>query len=472
MSVRRRRATGEEITMRPRDRILLALLLLVSSHLHAQVQVGPPPRPGYEQRIRDAIDQIRIVDTHEHLLAPSILTREQPLDFTLLLFNYPRVDFVAAGMPADLYDRLWSKSSMTATEKWRALEPYWAAASNTAYNRAGILAADRLFGIKAIDASSVEALSSRIRAAYADDPHKWFYEVLREKCRIEYVIEEDYRGDSGDDLDPAMFKFARSFDDFIWIRSSKDLEHLRKQWNTADVDSVAGLGSGLAEAFAAGLKRGMVGVKSTLAYFRPLHFENMTEEQAQAALRKVSGSSVPLSLTEVKPLQDYLMHRLLALLDTHRLPVQFHTGLQWDTGHQIETAKPTHLVNSLIQYPRVRFVLLHGSYPYGGELATLAKNYSNVYVEMSWTYVISPSYAERYLHEWLETVPASKIMAFGGDDLNVEAVYGHLLLAKQVIAKVLSAKVADGYLTEDEALKIARMILRDNALRVFNLSAG
>ena len=117
----------------------------------------------------------------------------------------------------------------------------------------------------------------------------------------------------------------------------------------------------------------------------------------------------------------------------------------------------------------MKFILFHGGYPFGGELAAVAKGFRNVYIDMCWLYIISPSYSERYLHEWLETVPASKIMAFGGDFRNVENIYGHLLFARQVVTKVLTEKVRDGYFSEDEALKIAQMILHDNAIRILNL---
>jgi predicted TIM-barrel fold metal-dependent hydrolase len=147
-----------------------------------------------------------------------------------------------------------------------------------------------------------------------------------------------------------------------------------------------------------------------------------------------------------------------------------HTGLQIGDGNIIENSKPTHLVNLFFEYPTVAFIIYHGGYPYGGELSTLAKNFRNVYIDMCWLYVISPSYAERCLHEWIETVPASKIMGFGGDYLNVENAYAELLLAKQVITSVLINKVMNGYLSESEAKNIARMILHDNAVKLLNLS--
>jgi hypothetical protein len=88
---------------------------------------------------------------------------------------------------------------------------------------------------------------------------------------------------------------------------------------------------------------------------------------------------------------------------------------------------------------------------------------------MNWTYAISPTYSERYLSEWLETVPASKIMAFGGDQRCVENTYGQLVIAKKIISEVLIKKVRDGYLSEDEAKVVARMILHDNAVEFYNL---
>ncbi|MCY1719450.1 amidohydrolase family protein [Prolixibacteraceae bacterium Z1-6] len=60
----------------------------------------------------------------------------------------------------------------------------------------------------------------------------------------------------------------------------------------------------------------------------------------------------------------------------------------------------------------MKFILFHGAYPFGGELASLAKNFRNVYIDLCWLYIISPTYSRRYLHEWLETIPANKIIAF------------------------------------------------------------
>ena len=164
-----------------------------------------------------------------------------------------------------------------------------------------------------------------------------------------------------------------------------------------------------------------------------------------------------------------MMHRLIELARKYNKPIQIHTGLQAGDGNYIENSNPTHLANLFLKYRDVKFVLFHGGYPFDGELASLAKNFQNVYIDLCWLYIISPSYSYRYLHEWLETIPANKIMGFGGDYHNAENVYGHLLFAKEIIGNVLIEKVRDGYFSEEEAKTIATMILYDNAINLFSL---
>ncbi len=60
-------------------------------------------------------------------------------------------------------------------------------------------------------------------------------------------------------------------------------------------------------------------------------------------------------------------------------------------------------------------------------------------------------------------------MAFGGDYQHVESIYAHSVMARRVVSKVLIEKVANGYITETEAIDIANRILRENAMEVFKL---
>ncbi len=55
--------------------------------------------------------------------------------------------------------------------------------------------------------------------------------------------------------------------------------------------------------------------------------------------------------------------------------------------------------------------------------------------------------------------------------MTVEMAYGHAVMARQVVARVLSEKVDEGYLSQDEALVLAQRMLRDNPASLYKLKA-
>ena len=99
----------------------------------------------------------------------------------------------------------------------------------------------------------------------------------------------------------------------------------------------------------------------------------------------------------------------------------------------------------------------------------MAKNFANVYFDMCWLHIISPKVAREYLAEWIETVPANKIMGFGGDYKFVEGVWAHAAMARENVAAVLAEKVLAGYFTEEDAVALAVKVLRQNAIHVYRL---
>ena len=131
-----------------------------------------------------------------------------------------------------------------------------------------------------------------------------------------------------------------------------------------------------------------------------------------------------------------MMFRVMDQAKLHNVVVQIHTGFQ-QYGNLVSNANPLNLFCMFKAYPTIKFVLFHGGYPYGGELSAIAKAFPNVHLDLTWVYVLSPSFSERFLHEWLETIPASKITGFGGDYGNVENVLGHLFLPNRLLQMYL-----------------------------------
>jgi predicted TIM-barrel fold metal-dependent hydrolase len=116
-----------------------------------------------------------------------------------------------------------------------------------------------------------------------------------------------------------------------------------------------------------------------------------------------------------------------------------------------------------------RFDVYHAGYPYVREAIMLGKAQPNVWLNLCWTYIISRKFAGDALEEMLETLPLNKVLGFGGDYRVVEKVYGHLVMARETIARVLAKKVEDRDMTEARALEAARMMLRENPKELYRL---
>lgn len=443
-------------------KILPLLLIAIAVTVTAQETSNQTVIPGFENRIRNYVDSLRIVDTHEHLFTPDILKGSNFLDFMMLFQQNGYDDLVSAGMPDTLFDKLFNEP-LAPGEKWNLIEPYWNNSFNTSFSRVILQGIRQLYGIEGLNEYTVSAVSEKIQKAYSTD---WFDRLLRDSCNIDYIIQDGYYMPGRDDY----FRYAKRFDDWITVTYRYRIDSLAIQ-QLDPIYTLADYVKSLRTAFEEEAGKGMTAVKIFLAYSRPLSFEKVQPEAASKVFRSVVNSEEThiFSFMEVKPLQDYMLFRLLDLAREFNMPVAIHTGLQAGGDHNIEDSDPSLMINLFKEYHDVNFIIYHGSYPFGGQLSAIAKNYSNVSIDMNWLYSISPSYSERYLNEWIETVPVSKLMAFGGDAMIAENVYSELISAKRIITNVLVSKVKSGYLTEPEAKQIAKMILYDNAVRLYRL---
>lgn len=445
-------------------RITLVLLLLNASiPLWAQLQVKALPLPGFDLRIRKYIDTLSIIDTHEHLVGPEMLSNGFFLDFSLLLLQNGYDDLISAGMPDTLYDKLFNEE-LPSSEKWNIIDPWWQNSFNTSFNRIILYGIKHLYGIDDLNASTVGPLSEKIRQAYETN---WFDRILLDSCRIKYLI-KDGNYMPGKDV---YVKYVKRFDNWLILRSKFGIDSLAIQ-QLDPIYSLDDLEKSLTLAFEKEVKKGMAAVKVFAAYYRTLNFEKADKESAKKVFRNLVNGDMDyrISMNDAKPLQDYLFHHLMSLAGKYDIPVAIHTGLQAGRGKVIDNSNPEHLTSLFSLYPDIDFILYHGSFPYGGELSVLAKNYRNVFIDMNWSWAVSPTYIRHHLNQWLEMIPVSRLIAFGGDAMAVENVYSELILARNIISEVLSEKVSEGYYSEDEAKTIARMIFHDNAAKLYNLN--
>ncbi len=361
--------------------------------------------------------------------------------------------------------------------RWNEFAPFWRHARTTGYGRALLLAARDLFNVDDINDSTYQRLSEEIAASNRSG---WYEEVLKKRANIELSVLdvlEEFDPTPMAEIDRRFFAPVLRVDDFLTPCNRSDLARLEARAGSA-IHSLDDLLRAIDAALERAVAAGAVGIKVATAYVRSLKFEQVVKADAERVFNQLSRYPIvqdaitqlpPVSWTEAKPLQDYLMHHVIRRAIEHYLPIQVHTGLQEGNGNFLTHANPLNLVNLLIQYGEVRFDLFHAGYPYSSEVAVLGKNFPNVYVDLCWVHVISPWVARRVLHEWIETVPSNKILAFGGDYIFVEGAYAHARMARDNVAAVLTEKVETGYLREAEAMELAHKLLRDNALQLFCL---
>jgi len=164
-----------------------------------------------------------------------------------------------------------------------------------------------------------------------------------------------------------------------------------------------------------------------------------------------------------------MMHFILGLANKRNLTFQFHTGLQEGSGNIIYHSDPALLSNLFLEYPDIDFDIFHIGYPYQQVLSVLAKTFPNVYIDMCWAQMISPTASINALAEWVDSVPLNKISAFGGDYAFIDGVYGHQHLARLNVSKALARKVKEGVFDLEKAKEISEMLFYQNPLKIFKL---
>ncbi len=420
--------------------------------------------PGaVRKRMSEAVGSIRLIDTHEHFWTEAERNAKPMNVFQLL--HYVTSDMWADGLDRSESEKTFSDPSVPLEKKWEVFNRHWPNIRNTAYSRALLRAAKDLYGVEDISEQSYRQLSEKIQAA---NHPGWYAEVLRKRAGIDLSICDI--GQAGAKLDPAMFRAVIRLDEFTLLADTVAIVEKRDQ---VTVTSLADWEAALDQAFARAKAAGFVAIKSGIAYNRTLEFKDVSQADAEACFKTLVARRGTISRDEWRrvsvPLQDYMFGRIAANCAKHQLPFQIHTGLFYDTWRDVSLSNPSLLTPLIIRHPKTRFVLMHGGYPYGAELLAMAKNLPNVVLDLCWVYVISPSFAYRLIDEAVETVPADKILGFGGDYQIPEGAYGHALLCRETVSKVLADKVLEGYWSEEEAITYARLILRENAIRVFGL---
>ena len=419
-------------------------------------------------KLYEEIQQIEVIDTHEHVINREMLGNIGFNLFSALEFDYLKDDLLAVGMDENLLvDKAGDPDSLI-----DELIPLLRLTQNTSYYRAFFQALRDLHGMSGdcLDPANLKAASDSIHAAYEQDD--WYSRVIRDRCKIKYMLRDmDYMPTEDDFIKPVI-----RMDNYFILRHKELLqEWIDKErilsMRIADAEYEARVRSLddyldiIENDFLKAIDFGAVGIKIAMAYRRTLQFDKVSIDDANRAFKLPNEKT---TWADMKAFQDFIMHRIMENAAKYDLPVQIHTGLLAAGKNVLANTNPLHLTNIFLEFPHVKFDIFHGGFPFMGEIGAQALMFPNVYLDTCWLPLISYESFKNALNEWLSHVPAGKIL-WGGDCSCAEGAYGALYMVQHGLCDVLARKIQEGTFDEEYALEVARAILHDNASRLFNL---
>jgi hypothetical protein len=413
--------------------------------------------------IREFVLQEPLFDNHEHQGGFSgIENRRDEINYREFLgYSGADLETAAAG---------FGKGNRPDMESDEGFFEAWAPVRTTGYGRATEMGCRAVLGLD-FTLENVPDLNEAMAAFLKDKDAPAVYESLFGTANVRWVA-NDCCWDSPTKLDvfdgsnhPAFFGQALRYDMVLTVGNRNQVQG----WEPVlgcPLQRLGDLDRALDDYTQKARDRGkLIAMKSAMPYLRRLDFENSSFADAERAFESLmQGRSADL-----KPLHDYLFHRFVQRAREFDLPVQLHTGYLAGNWGDPTQGDPTPLVPFLQRYRNVRFDLFHAGWPYSEILGAIGKSLPNVWLDMCWAWAMNTAQMERILREWLAGVPHNKIFAFGADTGSPFCTVCYAMQAREGIARVLEAMVADGDCGLETAKQAATCIMHRNARTLYQM---
>jgi len=431
-----------------------AMMLLAPSTLRAQAQV--------DSSLARYIQGIRAVDDHAHPMLP-----------------------VPPGAPPDTdFDALPLDGIPPFPIPWRltTAAPIWSRAAAALYGPAAGRPGDA--GRRALAAARDSMLAARGRQ---------FPDWALDQAGIQVMIAN--RIAMGPGLDDARFRWV-PFDDALLFPLDTRAEAAR----TPDLRSLYPKEDSLLQRYLGDLglsalprsldryildvvvrtlksqrQKGALAIKFEAAYLRSLDFAEPDPARAHRIYAKYVGGGTPTH-QEYRMLQDYLFRVVAHEAGRLGLAVHIHVLETFGGYYDAAAARPEKLepVFDDSTLRSTNFVMLHGGWPEWGETEAMISK-PNVYADFSMMdQMLAPSELADVLEHWLMRFPDKVLFgtdAFqGGPDQGwEEGAWVASTTARRALGIALTRLMREGEIGRDRARELARMVLRDNAVRLYGL---
>ena len=398
-----------------------------------------------EQQIFDELSKMPVIDAHEHLKSEKEFLSTR-YDWAWAI-QYVINDLRAAGLDQsfDIYD-----NSLSPAEKWAKVKPFWPAARWGTPARMFRFSLREWFGFDDITDDNFELLGQKLNA----NTRPGFYKTaLTDKCHVQCAISNGRNWkDYADALVRVIVNIPRltgpvllqefSTSVGLPIRNDDDLRQaLRKYFDDA-------------------LAAGVVGFK-TVAYPLPRY---TASAMPQIVADLAAGQR--LADGQWQQMLSYVHDLSFDIIRPTDKVVAVHCGCWTDY-------RETHTVNFyevMLEHPGIRFDLFHMGMPSPRQSVLVGKYLPNAVHNLAGALLFSQHMFESALQEYLDIVPASKFIGFGGDfQWRPELVWGHLQLQMESYARVFAARIRRGMIDMDSSLETLHSWMYENPKRYYRL---
>ena len=414
--------------------------------------------------LQSFIDQTPLCDTHEHLASEQRYLTERPDILQSLFDNYVSADLIVAGASQEAVTALVDQSNPDIRTRFQNVAGAWSVVQQTGYGEAVRHIAREFYGLDELTADGIEAAQSHHDKLVAPGMR---LHLLRDRARLDHVQIDDFvRRCEPDPSGPDFF-----FYDISWVNfcnGEPDLEPVAEETGI-EVRDLSTLRAAMTSIFEQNARHA-IAIKSQHAYNRTLLWQERSDAEAAHALDRYLHQRAEMTTAERNCLGDWCLARGVELGIKYDLPFKIHTG--YYAGHSrmpVDYIRAGHLCRLLAHYPTARFVLMHTAYPYSQEMVALAKHYPNVYVDLCWAWSIDPYSTSDFVRRYIHAVPTNKLFVYGGDTFWPTAAVAYTMQTRQWLYRTLQAEINEGYLSEQEAIAIAKQFLRTNQYACFNI---
>jgi predicted TIM-barrel fold metal-dependent hydrolase len=222
---------------------------------------------------------------------------------------------------------------------------------------------------------------------------------------------------------------------------------------------------------------GAIAVKFEAAYLRKLDFDEANLVSARRVYARYFRGGEP-SAADYKTLQDFLFRYIAHEAGRLGLAVHIHSISGAGAYYRQSGSNPL-LLESVFNDESLRktnFVIIHGGYPFTKETGAMISK-PNVYADFSaQTFFVYPRELSEVLRNWLEAYPEK--LLFGTDAFSFgpevdwpEVAWLSNKSAREALALALTGMMNDHEITRARAIDLARMALRDNAIKLYGLNS-